>query len=240
MRRLSVLTSKEIDGLKEEFDNFKKRTSAEVKMAWNEVEAHERELTRQQEMYRSMLSEYYSAIEARKSIDIQNMKFANEIVNQSAQDSKPQTLNISHINIGNFNFNKSSKQKITGHSKSLHYGKTSKADIKNEFPKIQIQTNKKLISSSMNFSPSFKNEYEMRKTMKGVVNAEEKQFRIMNKYLKHSTNQNSSKPYYRSPSEAKPSITSLQLVEKINESKFSPGVVDNDGSIEVTTSEVNY
>lgn len=31
MRRLSQLTSKEVDGLKDEFENFQKRTSAEVK-----------------------------------------------------------------------------------------------------------------------------------------------------------------------------------------------------------------
>ena len=208
-------------------------------MAWNEVEAHERELTRQQEMYRSMLTEYYSAIEARKSIDIQNLKYANELASQTMQESKPQAVNISHINIGSFNVNKLSKQKIGGHSKSLHYGKASKADIKNEFPKIKMQTNNQFVSSSVNFSPSFRNEYEMRKTIKGVLNPDDRQYQITRKYANNQSKKNMAKSYNRSPSEAKPSISSLLLVEKINESKITTNIID-DASLDITSSEVNY
>ena len=113
MRRLSLLTSKEIDGLKDEFESFKKHTSADVKMAKKEVEAHERELARQQEMYRSMLTEYYSALETRKTIDYNNLKISADIGNQTTNELKSQTMNISHINIGNIHINKGIKPKIS-------------------------------------------------------------------------------------------------------------------------------
>ena len=228
MRRLSLLTSKEIEGLKGDIESFKKNTSADVKMAWKEVEAHERELTRQQEMYRSMLSEYYSVLEARKVVDYSNLKISSDIANTN-NDLRPQAMNISHINIGKLSINKGMRPNATN-SKSLTYGKTSKSDIKSEFPKIKVQPTKIANASSVNFSPSIRNQSEMRKTMKGILNTEEKQYEVLRRFVKDSSKKSVNRTINISPSEFRPSLISLQLAANITESKLNSSFSDNEKS----------
>lgn len=235
MRKLSQLTSAEVDQLKDEFENFKKRTAAEVKKAWKEVESHDRELNRQQDMYRSMLSEYYSVLETKKAIDLYNIKMAAEHQPQTnLQDTKHQTMNISHINIGSINLGKTKKNKtmekrasyVNPH-KSLHShtSKTSKTELKGKFPVIGNQMNQsKLISTTLNFSPSIRNHSEMRGTMKDILSAEEKQYQVLRKFVKHSPGSLPKRADSKSPSEFRPTMLSLQIAANINDSKLNTSI----------------
>ena len=167
-----------------------KRTAAEVKKAWKEVEAHERELKRQQEMYRSMLTEYYSALESRKAIEIHSMKMGADFKEQSIIDT------VSQINLGldvkpkthkNSGLNKTpSKLQSAYHHNSMQTNRVSKAS--NKFPNISItgKSNSKMMTTTLNFSPSIRNHSEMRQTMKGILSTEEKQYQVLRKFVKYS------------------------------------------------------
>ena len=99
---------------------FKKKTAAEVKKAWKEVESHERELEKHQEMYRSILSEYYSALEVKKAMGIQNINAESDIY-QSPHISElhNQTLHVKNLNIGSINIKKSLKMRSSNKKMSM-------------------------------------------------------------------------------------------------------------------------
>jgi len=233
MRRLSQLTSHEVDQLKEQFELFKKLTAGEVKKAWKEVESHERELNRQQEMYRSMLSEYYSLLESKKAMELHTLRASDGYTSPNLNESKLQTMNISHINIGKLNLSstKKGKRKTLSkrtsqelHHQSMYNSKKSKSSMISKFPSLPKHHN--MPSTSLNFSPSIRNNSEMRDTMKGILTAEEKQYQILRKFVKHSS---PGKPHRHgnvAGSDFRPSMLQLQLAANINESKLNASQSD--------------
>lgn len=211
MKDLSQLTSAEVDELKLEFEDFKKKTATEVKNAWKEVEAHERELKRQQEMYRSMLTEYYSALESRKAIEMNSLKMSFEI---NKDTPLPITDVVPQINIGDsllniqhnrkYSMGKKSPSNLQNiyHNNSMTSGRASKA--KGKFPKIgsgSSNSSKKMISTTLNFSPSIRNHSEMRQTMKGILNTEEKQYQVLRKFVKYSPKAAHNTSSFKQPTE---------------------------------------
>ena len=217
-----------------------KKTTAEVKKAWKEVESHERELERHQEMYRSMLSEYYSALEAKKAIDIQQMRIgADNMKPKNLKDYQNQTLNVSNLNIGTIHINKTNRNKkeskrrsSTYHNRSLNNTKTEKTDLSQNLPKIGRMKKERdsLRGSFMNFSPSIRNNSEMRGTMKDILSVEEKQYQILRKFVKYSPNSPNKNGIKNSPSEFRPTKLTLQLASHINESTLNNSVSERSAS----------
>jgi hypothetical protein len=190
MGRLSRLTASEVDVLKEEFDRFRKKTAGEVKRVWKEVEVYDRELKRQQGVYRGMVKEYFEILQAKRIDCIKDVR--DDELYRSMADSKHQTVNVSHVNIGSVNLSGktqgrkktlSKRIKDNDHHKSMCH--TNKKRKNAKFPFIQDNVTS-FPPASLNYTPSIRNNSEMRETMKGILNAEEKQYQILRKFVKYS------------------------------------------------------
>ncbi|CAI2383692.1 unnamed protein product [Moneuplotes crassus] len=233
-KKLSELTSLEVDQVKDDFSSFRNQVISEMKQAWKEVESHERELQRNQELYRSMLNEYYSILEAKKVRGFESIHFGEEILKSpSTEHMRKSSINVKNIKMRTSSISKSTnpqkrtkRTNFSHHNKSVYNPNTSKNSLKSNIP--HGVSNLPSLHSSLNFSPRVRNKTEMRGAMKEIISAQEKQYQLLRKFVNYP--QHSPK---KSPSEFRPSKLSLNLASNIVVPSQTPKSEGENSPIEI-------